>query len=174
MEVEETVRYLRRGFIVFSVGMRYDEANRRKEIRPPKGYNLFTKRETYYDRTKRGVGVRTGTEYEKGRYLILIDVDNKETEEVRNGMELWKRLEERDGTINETPHEETPTKGRHYYYYVDEEQKKYLKSSQTTIRYGNEIYAIDYKFERQFSIISPSYYYKNGEKQEYRWIGEIS
>ena len=170
MEEEEMKRYLRRGMIVFSIGLRYDAGNKRKEIRPPKGYNLFTKRETYYDGRKSGIAIRMGTEIKKGRYIILIDVDNKETTVVKNGMELWRRWKEADETIEETPNEETPTKGRHYYYYVDEEQRRYLRSSGTTTRYKNETYAIDYKFERQFSIIAPSYYYKNGEKQEYKWI----
>lgn len=172
MREEEFIKYLKRGFIVFTLKLMYDHANKKKRIYPPKGYNEFTRHETYYDEGSYGIAIRTGKEYNKGRYLILIDIDNKEEGIVENGMRLWERWEGEDKMIGETVKERTPSGGYHYYYYVDEEQRKYIGSSKTQIEYEKKRYAVDYKFKNQCAIMSPSYYYKNGIKCEYKWEGK--
>ena len=92
------VKYFKRGMIPFSVEIGYDAGNKRKVIRPPRGYNLFSIKGTICDERKSGIAIRMGTEIKKGRYIILIDIDNKETAAIKNGMELWRKLEEIDGT----------------------------------------------------------------------------
>lgn len=167
MTVEEMEEYIKRGFRIFSVRLRYDNAKQKKDILPPKGYNEFKWDDYYYEETFTGIGVRTGIEYEKDKYLILIDIDKKEEGDKRKGEELWEKMpEEREDTVKE----ETPN-GKHYYYYVTGEEKKNIGNEKTVLEYEGKRYSIDYKFTNQFAIIAGSYYYKNGKRCDYKSIG---
>jgi len=169
---EEMNKYFARGLIPFTFKLEYDAEKQHKEIQPPFGYNKFDENKTNHIRENTGLAVRTGWEYQTGRYLILIDIDDKVSDGVDNGYDLWNLWKNEDDTITDTVHETTPSNGEHYYYYADEEQQTNISNSRTTLEYNNKTYAIDFKFKNQFSIIAPSYYIKNGVKCEYKIIGK--
>jgi hypothetical protein len=198
--VDAAIKYSKSGFISFTFGLYYDNITQKKVIRNPIGYNdyaaeivdgetIFTNvgrgwmKHRYYDeydayKLDNGVAIRCGVEFAEGKSLILIDLDNKEKIEPKtqqmsyNGFDLWKLWEEQDKSINDTPYESTSSGGRHYYYYVDAEQAKFLIGSKVCMEYNNKWYSIDYKFTGQPAIVCPSFFYKNGKRMEYKWIGE--
>lgn len=174
MEIKKFTEILKQGFAAFTFDFSYDYATNRKIFKFPTGYNTFTNHQTAYNENNTGLAIRTGYEYMRGRYLILIDIDNKYSEIdgniEYNGMDLLNIWLNIDKSINKTSYEKTQSDGRHYYFYVDEEQKKYLTTSQTLTKYKDKIYKVDYKFERQCAVVSPSFFYKSGIKISYSWL----
>lgn len=174
-------KYRELGFIVFNVGIKWSNEEKRKIYFPPLKYQNFTLDDVKYEGIKTitkddktftvqqtSIGLLMGQEYKKNRFLILIDIDNKEKDGVLNGMKLLKNWKSKCD-IN-TVQEQTGSKGEHYFFYVNEDEKKYLKNAQTTLIVDGKRYAVDYKFTHQYSTIAPSFYFKNGEKLSYLWL----
>lgn len=166
MKLSEIKQIHLKGFIVFSTHITYSDEDGKK-FQIPKGYNTFTKENTFIDNEWNSFMMRMGIEYEPKKYIILIDVDNHPNEKgVENGLDLWDIWNIKTSTISEI----TPSGGYHYYFYVDEEQQKQLTGSGTKIEYDNVRYAVDYKFTNQSSVITPSHYNRNGEDKAYKFV----
>ena len=84
-----------------------------------------------------------GREIKPGQFAILLDFDNKEDGEVKNGMELAAKL-----NIDQykAPKQKTPSGGLHYIFWVDEEQASQIKSA-TGASYDGIKYNMDVKFK---------------------------
>jgi len=112
----------------------------------------------------------TGREYQKDRFLILIDVDAKEEGETRNGLELMELLNfDQYGA----PKQATPSKGFHYLFYADPEQKQNLPAARTTLQYQGKTYNVDMKFTNQLCNCEPSVIVSPETGKEYvryKWL----
>jgi len=159
---------LNKGFVVFSSYVQY--INGHKQLFNPKGYNEYTTTpiECQLKEDKNTLMMRMGVEYQPNKFIILIDIDNKETDDIQNGNKLWDLWNVETNTIKEV----TPSNGFHYYFYVTKEQAEYLKCSKTTLTYNDITYAVDYKFTNQMSAIAPSHYMKNGKTVFYEYVGK--
>jgi hypothetical protein len=161
--------YAKSGFIPFTLNIGLKEDGR-KDIKPPKGYNDIDS-DTYIDyvfNKHNGMALRTGILIDDEYYLILIDIDNKESETVKNGMDKWKQIIK--GKIINTPTQKTGNDGLHYLFKVSENIFDKLKSSGTELVIDGEKYAIDYKAKNQFMIVEPSKY----DGKYYKWTTNIS
>lgn len=106
--------------------------------------------------------------------LILLDLDNKE-EVIKgkyhyNGVTKWNELMQQHNYNTNTVIAKTGSNGYHYFYLVDETTFNKLNKSYTGLHIDNKDYAIDLKIDKQCAYIEPSYYYKNDEKLEYKFI----
>jgi hypothetical protein len=125
------------------------------------------------------IAMMMGHEYAPDRFIILIDVDNKNKtinpitkSFIYNGFDLWNKLKAIDPTIEDTPRETTPSKGLHAYYYITRDMMRFIPSSaQTIMKYENQEYAIDYKFTNQPAVCCPSSFKKGCVTVKYKWIG---
>ena len=183
--------YIKNGFVVFSVILSYNYDKQKKNAPIPcAGYNELTiehlkknsiiptsgtaegKEITPITLDKTGIGLLCGCEYETNKYIVLIDIDNKQNENIKNGFDLWNLWKNEDKTIDDTIKETTPSgKGYHYYYYVSKSQIEKLKNAYTTLSYNDNVYAVDAKIKKQFSIIAPSYFMVNNKKLSYNFVG---
>jgi P4 family phage/plasmid primase-like protien len=157
-------KYAAVGFVPFTlnIGIKPDG---RKDLRPPKGYNQIG--DDYMDYVfdnMNGMAIRAGTMISDDSHLILIDIDNKQSDGVGNGMEKWKELTK--GMDIQTPTQQTANNGLHYLFKVDRKTFEQLKASGTEISIDGHKYAIDYKADKQFAIVEPSTY----DGKVYRWI----
>jgi len=170
MDFSEFSKYHEQGFVVFSCDIKWDTEKQRKIPIMPKNWQNFTTKKTIFGKNSNSMAMLMGVEYQSGKYLILIDIDNHPTtDEMTNGFELLKIWEnECDGILN-TPNEITTSGGAHYYYWVDKSQMEKLNGGVTGLFYKEKRYSVDFKFTRACSIIAPSYFMKNGEKKEYKW-----
>ena len=66
-----------------------------------------------------------GREFKPGRYIILLDFDNKVDLESKNGLELAKLL---NMDQYKAPKQTTPNGGLHYLFYVDANQAVQIRS----------------------------------------------
>ena len=93
-----------------------------------------------------------GREFEPGKFVVLLDFDNKAEGETRNGMELAE-------TLNldrfNAPKQKTPSGGLHYLFWVDEEQGKHIRS-RTGVCYEGVQYNMDVKFKNSLCNCAPS------------------
>jgi hypothetical protein len=60
-----------------------------------------------------------GKEFQPGKFVILLDFDNKDEIESKNGLELAKLL---NMDQYKAPKATTPNQGLHYLFYVDAKQ----------------------------------------------------
>ena len=63
--------------------------------------------------------LKMGTEFKTGRWAVLLDFDNKSEGNVKNGVELVKKL---NMNQYDAPKQLTPSKGCHCIFYVDAKQ----------------------------------------------------
>jgi hypothetical protein len=103
-----------------------------------------------------------GREFQPGKFVILLDFDNKAEGETRNGMELAETLNL--DRLN-APKQKTPSGGLHYLFWVDEEQGKNIRS-RTGICYNGVQYNMDVKFKNSLCNCAPS---KIAGYGEYKW-----
>jgi len=61
-----------------------------------------------------------GREFKEGRWVVLLDFDNKEDDNSKSGMELAKMLNMDD---YEAPKQFTPSGGLHYLFYTDADKR---------------------------------------------------
>ena len=87
--------------------------------------------------------LRMGREFLPGRFVLLLDFDNKEEEGSENGMKLLEKLKM---DSRGAPCQKTPSKGKHYLFYATAAQKEQIKS-RTTITYQGVKYNMDVKFQ---------------------------
>jgi len=103
-----------------------------------------------------GMIMRTGTKTGK-YYIIGIDIDNKDEEGKRNGMEVWKEQEERYGELN-TLTQITGNGGMHKIVKVSEEVFDKLPTAITELIIDGVRCTIDMKGRNQGLIVEPSRY----------------
>lgn len=119
------------------------------------------------------IAMMMGHEYMPSRFIILVDVDNKEENGKLNGFKLWDKLKAIDKTIEDTPSELTPNKGKHFYYYLTPEMAKYMqKCSENGLTYEGIQYGIDIKMWNQPSFCAPSQRNEGARVCKYEWIGK--
>jgi hypothetical protein len=139
-------------------------------LKPPKGYNNINQENyiNFIDNSMNGMAIRTGCLIDEKYYLILIDIDNKETETVKNGLHKWEELIK--GKKINTPTQKTGNGGLHYLFKVSQSLYDKLPSSGTELVIDNEKYAIDFKAKNQFMIVEPSTY----NNKTYKWTTKIT
>lgn len=119
------------------------------------------------------IAMMMGYEYMTSRFIILVDIDNKEENGNLNGFKLWNKLKAIDNTIEDTPSEFTPSKGKHFYYYLTPEMAKYMqKCAETGLVYEGLRYAIDVKGWNQPAFCAPSQTAEGKRVRKYEWIGK--
>ena len=89
--------------------------NGQKKIGHGKGpsYSKLEKQPVYKKGDGRYYSLLMGREIKPGRFVVLLDFDNKEDENSKNGLELVKKLK-----LNKrgAPKQSTPSKGFHYLF----------------------------------------------------------
>lgn len=115
---------------------------------------------TQIQKTDNAFGLRLGIVNNEKEGLILIDFDNKLTDDNGiNGMDLYKYfIENQIIDKNNNYIEKTGNGGIHVIVKAEREFINSLKSSRTSISVNGNIYKVDIKANKQFSIIAPSKY----------------
>ena len=92
-----------------------------------------------------------GREFRPGRFVLLLDFDNKDEGGV-NGMKLIEKLNM--GQYG-APCQKTPSGGRHYLFYADATQKESI-TAKTTIVHEGVKYNMDVKFQNDLCTCAPT------------------
>jgi hypothetical protein len=129
--------------------------------RPP--YSQLTEQKKYGKYAGRYYSLLMGREYQPGKYLMLLDIDNKTEGETLNGLQFMKLL---NLDQYQAPKQSPPSGGFHYLFYVDEAQKD-LIPNKTTMEYNGKIYNVDVKFKNGLCNCAPS---KIDNYGEYKWL----
>jgi len=141
-----------------------DKPNGQKKIGHGRGpsYSKLEKQPIYKKGDGRYYSLLMGREFKPGRFVILLDFDNKEDETSKNGLELIRKLK-----MNKrgAPKQSTPSGGFHYLFYVDGEQRDQI-NSKTTIMYEGTKYNMDVKFKNSLCNCQPS---KIDDYGKYEW-----
>ena len=141
-----------------------DKPNGQKKIGHGRGpsYSKLEKQPIYKKGDGRYYSLLMGREFKPGRFVILLDFDNKEDETSKNGLELIRKLK-----MNKrgAPKQSTPSGGFHYLFYVDGEQKDQT-NSKTTIMHEGTKYNMDVKFKNSLCNCQPS---KIDDYGKYEW-----
>ena len=82
-----------------------------------------------------------GREFRPGRFVLLLDFDNKEEEGSENGMKLLETLKM---DSRGAPCQKTPSGGKHYLFYATAAQKEQI-NSKATVTYQGVKYNMDVK-----------------------------
>ena len=93
-----------------------------------------------------------GREFKPGRWVLLLDFDNKVEGDSRNGLELISKLKMDQYNA---PCQTTPSGGYHYLFFVDAEQKDQI-TSKTTITHEGVKYDMDVKFKNSLCNCAPT------------------
>ena len=92
-----------------------------------------------------------GREFLPGRFVLLLDFDNKDDGAV-NGMQLIEKLNmDQYGA----PCQKNPSGGKHYLFYADAVQKEQITSI-TTIMHEGVKYNMDVKFQNSLCTCAPT------------------
>ena len=107
-----------------------DKANGQKKIggRRP-AFSKITKQIKYEAGAGRYYSLLMGREFKPGRFAVLLDFDNKEEGDAKNGLELAAKLKL---DRHKAPKQKTPSGGLHYIFWVSVEQGEQIKASITT------------------------------------------
>jgi hypothetical protein len=103
-----------------------------------------------------------GREIKPGRFVILLDFDNKADETSKTGLELINilKIDERGA-----PEQSTPSGGYHYLFYVEADQVDQI-TSKTGLIYNGVKYNADVKFKNSLCNCQPS---KIEDYGKYTW-----
>ena len=112
-----------------------------------------------------------GVEYQTGKWLMLLDLDNKTDEASKNGKELIDLLNLDDC---DAPKQFTPSGGVHYLFYVDAKQKDHI-GAKTGLIYNGIKYNADVKFRNGLCNCQPTKIpdYGKYEWEDYRKLKKI-
>ncbi len=107
------------------------KANGQKKIKanPFPNHALITKQPAYNKNSGDYYALLMGREFLPGRFVLLLDFDNKEEEGSKNGMELISKLKM---DSYGAPCQKTPSGGKRYLFYATPAQKEHI-TSKTTI-----------------------------------------
>lgn len=128
--------------------------NGQKKIKanPFPNHALIKKQPTYNNNSGDYYALLMGREFLPGRWVLLLDFDNKEEEGSKNGMELISKL---NMDQYKAPCQKTPSGGKHYLFYADAAQKEHI-TSKTTINYQGVKYNMDVKFQNSLCTCAPT------------------
>ena len=132
-----------------------------KGTRPP--FSKIQKQIEYKAGAGKFYSLLMGREIKPGRFVILLDFDNKVEGESRSGLDLAKKLKMDNYNA---PKQTTPSKGLHYLFYVDREQAEHIKS-RTGLTYDGVNYNADVKFKNSLCNCAPSKIEGYGD---YKWV----
>ena len=125
-------------------------------------YSKIRKQKQYKKDDGKFYSLLMGVEYQPGKYLMLLDLDNKEDETSKNGKDLIALLNLDD---YDAPKQSTPSGGVHYLFYVDAKQKD-LIGTKTGIMYEGVKYNADVKFKNGLCNCQPT---KIPDYGKYEW-----
>lgn len=147
-----------------------EKANGQKKIGAGKrpAYSKITEQVKYPKGSGKFYSLLMGREFQPGRFVILLDFDNKAEGETRSGLELAELL---DLDRRKAPKQTTPSGGLHYLFYASARQAKELPSSRTGITYEGVKYNMDVKFTNQLCNCAPSKIEGYGG---YKWVNPSS
>ena len=115
-------------------------------------FSKITKQPAYCPSDGRYYSLLMGREYQAGRYLMLLDVDNKDEEGTTNGLEFRRLLDlDRFGA----PTQRTPSGGFHYLFHVDATMADRIRN-RTTLKFRGVTYNVDVKFRNALMNCAPS------------------
>ena len=115
-------------------------------------FSQIAEQPKYNKHSGRYYSLLTGREYQPGRFLMLLDIDNKEEPGTRNGIEFMNLL---NLDQYKAPKQQTPSGGFHYLFYADEAQKDRI-GSPVTLLYEGKVYNVDVKFKNSLCNCEPS------------------
>ena len=131
------------------------KTNKQKKIRAnpyPPDRHLITEQPKYGPGDGDYFALLMGREFRPGRFVILLDFDNKEADGAVNGMQLIKKLRM---SQYGAPCQRTPSDGEHYLFYVDASQKDSI-TDKNTIMYEGVKYNMDVKFKNALCTCAPT------------------
>ena len=118
----------------------------------PKDRNLITEQPKYNKGSGDYYALLMGREFRPGRFVLLLDFDNKEEEGSENGMKLLDKLQM---DSRGAPCQKTPSGGKHYLVYANAVQKESI-TARTTITYQGVKYNMDVKFKNGLCNCTPT------------------
>jgi P4 family phage/plasmid primase-like protien len=160
-------QYTKHNLIPFSFDLGLKE-NGKKDLQnmPPFSKITHNNYNKFIDENKKSLALKMGIKIDTTYNVILIDIDNKNDNEIQNGLHKWMEII-KNKTIN-TLTQTTPSGGKHYIFKIDNDRFKNLPKSITTMYIDNILYSIDFKGENQIVIVEPSGY----NDKKYKW-GDI-
>ena len=117
----------------------------------PSNRALITEQPKYHANSGNYYALLMGREFRPGRFVLLLDFDNKDEGGV-NGMKLIEKLNM--GQYG-APCQKTPSGGRHYLFYADAKQKESI-TAKTTIVHEGVKYNMDVKFQNDLCTCAPT------------------
>ena len=129
-------------------------ANGQKKIKAnPFPIHGFIKEQPIYNKNSGDYfALLMGREFLPGRWVLLLDFDNKEEVGSKSGMELIEKLAT---DSRSAPCQKTPSGGRHYLFHADAAQKEHI-TSKTAINYQGVKYNMDVKFQNSLCTCAPT------------------
>ena len=129
---------------------------------PFPNHGLISQQRNYNENSGNYYALLMGRQIKPGRWVLLLDFDNKEEDGSVNGLELIKKL---NMDQYRAPCQSTPSGGFHYLFYADASQQKQI-TSRTTIEHEGVKYNMDVKFTRSLCTCAPTKIEGYGP---YRW-----
>jgi hypothetical protein len=126
-------------------------------------FSKITKQIEYQQDAGKYYSLLMGREFKPGRWVLLLDFDNKVEGDSRNGLELISKLKMDQYNA---PCQTTPSGGYHYLFFVDAEQKDQI-TSKTTITHEGVKYNMDVKFKNSLCNCAPTKIEGYGA---YKWV----
>ena len=125
-------------------------------------FSKIVSQPTYGKGDGRYYSLLMGREFKPGRFVLLLDFDNKQDEDSKNGLELIKLLQ-----VDErgAPEQKTPSGGYHYLFYVEADQADQI-TSKTGLFHNGVKYNADVKFKNSLCNCQPS---KIEDYGKYQW-----
>ena len=106
------------------------------EANPVPKHGLISQQRNYSENSGDYYALLMGREIKPGRWVLLLDFDNKEEDGSVNGLELIKKL---NMDQYRAPCQKTPSGGFHYLFYADASQQKQITSRTTIEHEGGQI-----------------------------------
>jgi putative DNA primase/helicase len=165
-------RYIEKNFVPFSVGIEINIGGKKRLKNVPKFCKITDINYKHYiAEYMNGMAIRMGGQMDNDYHVVLIDIDNKQSEFVANGKTKWEEMTTNMQII--TPIQKTANNGLHYLFKVQNTDFEKLPSAITELEIDGKKFSIDFKGKNQFMLVEPSSYYVKDIKKEYKWIYDI-
>ena len=157
--------YIDAGLVPFTINVKQKDDGKKELKNIPKFLDITTDNyDDYIDNRMNGMAIRMGQQIKDTTdYVVLIDIDNKDDDNVQNGMTKWKEIIK--GKKINTPTQKTGNDGLHYLFRVSEEDFMKLPNAVTQMIIDENRYSIDFKGKNGFMIVEPTNY----ENKNYKW-----
>ena len=117
----------------------------------PSNRALITEQPKYHANSGNYYALLMGREFRPGRFVLLLDFDNKD----EGGVSGMKLIEKLNMDQYGAPCQKTPSGGRHYLFYADAKQKESI-TAKTTIVHEGVKYNMDVKFQNDLCTCAPT------------------